>query len=44
MGEAMSLGLSAGGGHLVEHRLEQVVVAAVHHRDPDRGVPQALAA
>ena len=31
-----------GRGHLVEHRLEQVVVAAVHHRYPDRRAAQPL--
>ena len=28
--------IEPGGGHLVEHRLEQVVVAAVHQRHPHR--------
>ena len=42
IGEAMSLGSSAGRGHLVEHRLEQVVVAAVHHRHPNRRATQPL--
>ena len=42
MGDAMSLGIEAGGGDLVQHRLEQVVVAAVHHRHPDGRVAQRL--
>ena len=34
--------IEPGGGHLVEHRLEEVVIAAVHDRHPHRGVAQVL--
>ena len=36
MGEAMSLGIEGRGRHLVEHRLEQMVIAAVDEGDAHR--------
>ncbi len=35
--------IQRGGGHLVEERLEEVVVAAIDHRDPHRRPPQGRA-
>ena len=44
IGAAMSLGFSAGRRHLVEQRLEQVVVVPVEERDVRRRVPRPRAA
>ena len=42
IGRAMSAGIQSGGRHLVEQRLEQVVVASVDEGDVDECVVQRL--
>jgi hypothetical protein len=40
IGQAISAGESAAGRHLIEQRLEAVMVLPVDHRDVDRGASE----